>query len=76
MTTPEHARDDTGQLLLGYVALERVRQALQAAITDPALESSRAALLLESVELIDETAYERIDEIEKAAVLGGYPELR
>ncbi len=49
--------------------------ALRAAIADPALAAAREALLLRDVMLLPDSAYERMDEMEAAAVARGYPAL-
>jgi ABC-type phosphate/phosphonate transport system substrate-binding protein len=61
---------DTGEDLLG-----RLRAGLQGAMADPALAAAREALLLDKVTLLPDSAYERIDEMEAAAVATGYAEL-
>jgi ABC-type phosphate/phosphonate transport system substrate-binding protein len=53
----------------------RLRTGLRAAMADPALAAARAALLLKDVMLLPDSAYERIDEMEQAAIARGYPVL-
>jgi len=53
----------------------RLRNGLRAAMADPALAAARGALLLKDVMLLPDSAYERIDEMEQAAIVRGYPVL-
>jgi ABC-type phosphate/phosphonate transport system substrate-binding protein len=55
--------------------LRRLRAGLRRAIADPALAASRAELLIADVVIKDLAAYDRIVELEKAAVAAGYPRL-
>jgi ABC-type phosphate/phosphonate transport system substrate-binding protein len=55
--------------------LSKLRDGLRAAIADPALAAAREALLLDDVMLLPASAYERMDEMEAAAVARGYPAL-
>jgi len=55
--------------------LSKLREALRAAIADPALAAAREALLLGDVMLLPDSAYERMDEMEAAAAARGYPAL-
>jgi hypothetical protein len=57
------------------VRLSKLRDGLRAAIADPALAAAREALLLGDVMLLPPSAYERMDEMEAAAVGRGYPAL-
>ena len=58
-----------------YDALARLRGAVFAALEDPSLAETRAALLIEGAEVLPGSAYARILEIEGAARDRGYPEL-
>jgi ABC-type phosphate/phosphonate transport system substrate-binding protein len=53
----------------------RLRSGLRAAMADPALAAARGALLLKDIMLLPDSAYERIDEMEQAAIVRGYPVL-
>ncbi len=53
--------------------LARLRDALAEAFADPSLAGAREALLLKGHEVLPPDAYERIDEMEAAAVARGYP---
>jgi hypothetical protein len=44
-------------------------------MVDPALAAARQALLLRDVMLLPDSAYERMDEMEAAAIARGYPAL-
>lgn len=55
--------------------LERLRTGLKRAAADPALAGIRAALLIEGVVVRPLSDYDRILELEAAAVAAGYPEL-
>lgn len=55
--------------------LERLRAGLQRAVADPALAEVRAALLIKDVVVRPLSDYDRILELEAAAVAAGYPEL-
>ena len=55
--------------------LARLRQGLRRAMADPALAATRKELLLKDVMLLPDSAYERIDEMEQAAISRGYPVL-
>lgn len=56
--------------------IERLRVALDAVCTDPALASAREALLLDGWERLDPGAYGAISEMETEAARLGYPDLR
>ncbi|MDX1711531.1 MAG: PhnD/SsuA/transferrin family substrate-binding protein [Rhodovibrionaceae bacterium] len=56
--------------------LPRLRAALGAATTDPALAEVRAELLIGGFEVLADDAYDRILEIERAAAAEGYPKLQ
>ncbi len=53
--------------------LERIRSALRAAFDDAGLAETRAALLLDSTEVLSLSAYDRILEMEREAQALGYP---
>jgi len=53
----------------------KLRDGLRAAMVDPALAAARQALLLRDVMLLPDSAYERMDEMEAAAIARGYPAL-
>jgi ABC-type phosphate/phosphonate transport system substrate-binding protein len=53
----------------------RLRTGLRAAMADPSLAAARGALLLKDIMLLPDSAYERIDEMEQAAIARGYPVL-
>jgi ABC-type phosphate/phosphonate transport system substrate-binding protein len=55
--------------------LQRLRRGLKAAMADPALADVKAKLLLTGVEVLPERAYDRIVEMEAAALALGYPAL-
>ncbi len=55
--------------------LERLRRALRRAVADPALASARAALLIEGIEHLPDSAYGEITRMEAASRALGYPEL-
>jgi ABC-type phosphate/phosphonate transport system substrate-binding protein len=55
--------------------LFRLRQALRAAIADPALAAAREALLLRDVMLLPDSAYDAILDQERTAIAAGYPRL-
>jgi len=48
--------------------LQRLRDGLQAAVTDPALAETRAALLIAGIEIVPLQAYDRMLEMERAAL--------
>ncbi len=52
--------------------LARLRGALFAALEDPALASAREALLIAGAEVLPETAYQRIVDLEQRAEAHGY----
>lgn len=52
--------------------LQRLRAALNAALADPALAATREDLLIAGIEVLPETAYDRIIEIEEEARARGY----
>ncbi|MEO3430568.1 PhnD/SsuA/transferrin family substrate-binding protein [Pelagibius sp. CAU 1746] len=60
---------------LGAAELQRLRDGLAAAVADPALAEVRAALLIKDVVIKPLSDYDRILELEAAAVAAGYPEL-
>ena len=53
----------------------RLRDGLMAALTDPALVSTREALLLTGAQVLPIQAYEAILEMKAMAGVAGYPEL-
>jgi ABC-type phosphate/phosphonate transport system substrate-binding protein len=53
----------------------RLREGLQAAFADSGSRSVRQTLLLTGAEALPAAAYDRIDEMEAAAVARGYPDL-
>ncbi|MGI9333827.1 MAG: PhnD/SsuA/transferrin family substrate-binding protein, partial [Gammaproteobacteria bacterium] len=53
-----------------------VREALQAAAGDESLASARAALLIAGFDILDDSDYERIDDIERVGIDAGYTQLR
>jgi ABC-type phosphate/phosphonate transport system substrate-binding protein len=53
--------------------LERLREALRAALDDPGLVEARAALFLKDAEVLPLSAYDRILEMEQEAEDRGYP---
>ena len=55
--------------------LGRLRAALFAALKDPALAAAREALLITGAEVLPETAYRRIIELERQAEALGYPRI-
>jgi ABC-type phosphate/phosphonate transport system substrate-binding protein len=55
--------------------VRRLRAGLAAAFADPALEETRAALLLDGCEVLPRAAYDVIPAMESAAVSAGYPQL-
>ena len=55
--------------------LERLRGALFSVLEDPALAAARAALLIAGAEVLPETAYQRIVELEQQAASLGYPKV-
>jgi ABC-type phosphate/phosphonate transport system substrate-binding protein len=60
---------------LARARLGEVRRALQATLADPALAAARRALGIISVALLGDGDYERVAEIEQAAIAAGYPAL-
>ena len=56
-------------------SLDRLRAGLGRACADPGLEDARRALLIEGFEVLPETAYERILEMETEAAALGYPQV-
>jgi ABC-type phosphate/phosphonate transport system substrate-binding protein len=54
----------------------RIQAGVQAAVADPGLAETRAALLLEGVEAVPLSAYDEIVVMEEEAAALGYPELR
>jgi ABC-type phosphate/phosphonate transport system substrate-binding protein len=55
--------------------LRRLRAGLERALADPNLTEARTALLLEGAAALPLAAYDRIDELEDAAIAAGYPEI-
>ena len=55
--------------------LDVLREALFAALADPALAPARATLGLVGAKILDERDYERIAAIERTAIAAGYPAL-
>src|SRR5262249_21992923 len=55
--------------------IRRLRAGLERALADSDLAEPRAALLLEGAVVLPLTAYDRIDELERAAITAGYPEI-
>jgi len=55
--------------------LRRLRAGLRAALADPDLAGAREALLIAGAEVLPESAYRRIVEMESDARAAGYPEL-
>ena len=55
--------------------LDRLRTAVQRAFADPQLLGVRDALLLTGAPVLPLSAYERITELERAAIAAGYPEI-
>jgi len=55
--------------------LARLRTAVFAALADPNLAETRAALMIEGAEVLEDSHYARILELERAAEELGYPEL-
>jgi ABC-type phosphate/phosphonate transport system substrate-binding protein len=55
--------------------LLRLRQALRAAMADPALAQAREALLLRDIMLLPDSAYDVILDMERAAIAAGYSRL-
>jgi ABC-type phosphate/phosphonate transport system substrate-binding protein len=60
---------------LGRSLLVAVRVALFAALNDPALADARSALGLKGAAILGEPEYGKIAEIERGAIVLGYPEL-
>ncbi|MEP6546509.1 MAG: PhnD/SsuA/transferrin family substrate-binding protein [Gammaproteobacteria bacterium] len=56
-------------------SIAQLRSAFAAAMVDPALASVREDLYLGGISILDRTAYDRIRDVEKAAVALDYPEL-
>jgi ABC-type phosphate/phosphonate transport system substrate-binding protein len=55
--------------------LRRLRAGLDRAFADPDLAEARGTLLLEGATVLPLVAYDRIDELEHAAIAAGYPEI-
>ncbi|HUL05457.1 MAG TPA: PhnD/SsuA/transferrin family substrate-binding protein [Candidatus Acidoferrum sp.] len=55
--------------------LRRLRAGLERAFADPGLAEARAALLLDGAAVLPLAAYDRIDELEQAAIAAGYPQI-
>jgi len=60
---------------VGREHLERLRDALASAFSDPDLADVRSALLLEGFDVLDGEAYRRIDDMERSARAAGYAEI-
>jgi ABC-type phosphate/phosphonate transport system substrate-binding protein len=54
----------------------RLQAGIAAAFADPALEETRAALLLDGCEILPRSAYDVIPAMEQAAIAAGYPQLQ
>lgn len=59
----------------GAKMLQRLRAGLERAFVDPELVEARGALLLEGAAVLPLAAYDRIGELENAAIAAGYPEV-
>jgi len=55
--------------------LRRLRGGLDRALGDPGLAEARDALLLDGAAVLPLAAYDRIDELEQAAIAAGYPQI-
>ena len=55
--------------------VEKLRRGLQTAMADPELAGTRATLLLTGIQVLAEGAYDRIVQVETAALALGYPNL-
>ena len=55
--------------------VERLREALQDAVQDPALAAVRERMMIAGFEALPRSAYDRIDAMENAAIAAGYPKL-
>lgn len=55
--------------------VERLRQALSDTFADPTLGEARQALLIAGLEVLDESAYAALDEMEREAAAAGYVEV-
>jgi ABC-type phosphate/phosphonate transport system substrate-binding protein len=60
---------------LGRSAIDAVRAALFGALADPDLAEARAALGLEGAQVAAQADYDRVAELERAAITAGYPKL-
>ena len=60
---------------LGAPAIAAVREALFAALADPNLAEARSALGLKGARAAGPADYDRVAEIERGAVVAGYPRL-
>jgi len=67
---PYVSRADAGADLVA-----RLREALQRAVSDPALAAAREDLLLDDIQVLGLEEYARITAMEEAAAAAGYPEL-
>jgi ABC-type phosphate/phosphonate transport system substrate-binding protein len=59
----------------GAELLRRLRSGLDRAFADPQLDDARGALLLAGTAVLPLAAYDRIREMESAAIAAGYPEV-
>ena len=59
----------------GADLLQRLRAGVERAFADPELVEARGALLLEAAAVLPLAAYDRIGELENAAIAAGYPEI-
>ena len=55
--------------------VEAIRAAVRAVLADPATAATRRALLVAGVEVLDDSAYDVIVDMERAAIAAGYPAL-
>lgn len=55
--------------------LQSLRRGLLTSVEDPQHKDLREHLLIDGFDILPQNAYERIDEIENAAIAAGYPEL-
>ncbi|GAB2178819.1 phosphate/phosphite/phosphonate ABC transporter substrate-binding protein [Dongia sp. agr-C8] len=55
--------------------VQRLQAGIVAAFADPALQETRAALLLDGCEILPCSAYDVIPAMERAAIAAGYPQL-
>ena len=59
----------------GADLLQRLRAGLERAFADPQVSEARSALLLDGAAVLPLAAYDRIGELEDAAIAAGYPEI-